>query len=79
MRLFFVHLENQTDRADDDVVKVLASTKPKAKALVMVRSNFCLSSVMTRRQFKRWDPEWHALLWGAEPSYVQGEVDAWRK
>jgi hypothetical protein len=72
--LFFVHPENQTDRADDEVVKVQARTKPKAKKLVedrWTRRNFCMGRVMTCRQFKRWDPRWHAFLWGTPPSFVQ--------
>jgi len=73
MRLFFVYLHNNTDVRDDEVVKVRARTKPRALALVKerVRSNFTVGKVMTNTGLKRFDAEWHALLWGGKPQYVE--------
>jgi len=74
MRLFFAHYRNKVDHRDDGVIKIAAKTKPAAKRLAEQRCShrFTLGRVMTRKQLRRWDPEWHALLWGQEPSLVQG-------
>lgn len=73
MRLFFVYLHNTTDVRDDEVVKVRARTKPRALRLVEcnTRPNFQIGSVMTGKGLKRFDAEWHALLWGQKPQYEE--------
>jgi hypothetical protein len=65
-RIFFVFLENNTDRRDDECLKVRAKTKPEAKKIAEAhcRSNFTVGKVLTSKGLKRYDPEWHALLWG---------------
>jgi len=66
VRLFFVMLENHTDTRDNDCLKILAKTKPEAMRIAEAhcRSNFSVGTVFTRKGLKRYDPEWHALLWG---------------
>lgn len=73
LKLFFVYVHNNTDVRDDNIIKVLARTKGRAKSLVSERErgNVCVGSVMTRKGLKRYDAEWHALLWGVEPEYVE--------
>ena len=77
MKLFFVYLHNNTDERDDEVVKVRARTKNRALAVVepQTRENFTVGSVMTGKGLKRFDAEWHALLWGQKPQYEEREHD----
>lgn len=73
LKLFFVYVHNNTDVRDDSVIKVRARTRTRAKSLVVQseRGNVSVGSVMTLKGLKRFDPEWHALLWGVEPQYVE--------
>lgn len=74
LKLFFVYMENNTDRQDDEVWKIRAKTKPSARKLALNHPSahrFTVRSVMTRKGFKRSDPEWHALLWGVEPEITE--------
>lgn len=68
MRTYFVHLENTTDSADDDFVKVLASNPKQAKQVAIeyncYRSNYTIGSIYNRKRFKKEFPDWHAVLWG---------------
>ena len=65
-RLFFAMLENGTDSRDNDCLKILAKTKSEARRIAEARCryNYTVGSVFTRKGLKRYDPEWHALLWG---------------
>ncbi len=73
MKLFFVCVHNNTDCRDDDVIKVRARTKGNALRLVAesLRPGKTLGRVYTHKGLKRFDPEWHALLWGVEPQYEE--------
>ena len=67
MKYFFVWLANQTDRQDDEVLKVRAKTKLQARRIAEEECDdyrFYIADVYTAQQFKKWDPWWHALLWG---------------
>jgi len=68
-RLFFVMLFNKADDRDDNMLKIRTTTKPEAEriaaAYVKASGNrFTLGKVITRRNLKKTQPEWHALLWG---------------
>lgn len=70
MKLFFAMLFDKADQ-QDDMLKIKAKTKPQAvavaKSYIRDRGNrFDLGPVFTRKQLKKTQPEWHALLWGSE-------------
>jgi len=69
--IYFAWINNHTDRRDDDVLKVKAQSRKEAKRYA---DDYCLSRggvsvmrVFTRKEFKRFDPGWHRLLWGVAP------------
>ena len=66
VRLFFAMLENNRDACDNECLKIRAKTKLEAKRIAEARcrSNFTVGEVLTLKGLKRYDPEWHALLWG---------------
>jgi len=65
-KIFFAWLCNKVDNRDDEVVKLRASSKRQAKKIAenYVGYRFTLGNVFTQKQFKRYEPDWHALLWG---------------
>lgn len=66
-KIFAVYLHNKADSRDDMVVKVKALSKKLAKEAVEDSENcyrFNVGNVFTLPQLKKFDPEWHALLWG---------------
>lgn len=71
MKLFFVMLFNTTDERDDDMLKIKAKTKPKAKEAaeeyVRDHPNYTVGPFYTRKTLKLCQPDWHSLLWGVEP------------
>lgn len=71
-RLFFIYCHNRIDPKDDVVLKVMSSTKYKALQLVKGKYSckYRLGRVMTLKGLKRFEPEWHALLWGVPPDIV---------
>jgi hypothetical protein len=50
----------------------MSSTKYKALQLVKGKYSckYRLGRVMTLKGLKRFEPEWHALLWGVPPDIV---------
>jgi hypothetical protein len=72
-KLFFVYCHNNVNCADDQVIKVKAKTKVSAKRLVAgVYGHRCaIGRVYTNKGLKRFDSEWHSLLWGVPPSIVE--------
>ena len=67
MRLYFVWLHNRTDRLDDDVMKVRAASKDKAREVAeqyYQSHRFDIGHIYTGKEFKEVDPWWHSLMWG---------------
>jgi hypothetical protein len=64
--IFFAWLSNKTDCQDDEWLKIKANSKKQAKRIAEehCRWNFYVSSVMTRKQMKKYDPWVHAHEWG---------------
>lgn len=70
MRFYYVYMENNTDSRDDEVWKIRARTKDRAKRLAEQDSRsfrFAVRQVFTQKGIKRYDPYWHTLLWGCPP------------
>lgn len=66
MRYYFIWLHNKTDRQDDNVLKIRAQSKGQATRIAhqMCRPNFNIGRTFTRQEFKKYDPDWHAMVWG---------------
>ncbi len=66
MALFFVYIENNIDRSDDNVLKIKAKSKKEAEEIASKYNNDykeTISRVFTMKEFIDFDPEWHTLLW----------------
>lgn len=66
MRYYIVWLRNNTNRLDDEPIKVKASSVKEAKDIASpyLRGRFSFGGVYTLQEFKRREPWWHAHFWG---------------
>jgi hypothetical protein len=66
MKTYVVWLRNNTDSRDDEPIKIKAKDKDEATEIAghHLNNRFTISRVYTLKEFKRWDPGWHSLIWG---------------
>jgi hypothetical protein len=75
MPIFYVYMENRTDRQDDEVRKVVAASSIKAKKMVrrsMDSQKFTISGAYRPKDFRIRYKDWYDLLSSApaETSFV---------
>lgn len=62
-RVFYIELCNKVDhRDDDDVRRVEASSKEKAREQVDLSPHYTIGRVMTAAEFRERDPEWWWMM-----------------
>jgi len=67
-RYYIVWLNNNTDRRDDEPIKVKAESRGDACRVASdyLRGRFCIGRVFSLSEFKTFEPWWHRHFWGKE-------------
>jgi hypothetical protein len=66
MRYYIVWLRNNTDIRDDEPVKIKAKSEREARDIASnyLCNRFTIRGIYTLKEFKEFDPWWHAHFWG---------------
>lgn len=65
--IYFAWLSNQTNRKDDDWMKIRAASYEEARSLAIERMDsrrFSFRYAVTRKEFKKIEPWIHSIEWG---------------
>lgn len=68
MAIYFAWLRNNTDIRDDEPLKIEANSLDEAHKIAYrhLDNRFTIKAVYSRKEFKKVEPWWHAMLWGSE-------------
>ena len=66
MPYYFAWLRNTTNFKDDEPVKIKAKSMVEARniAVKYLEGRFLIRDIYTRKQFKKFHPWWHSIMWG---------------
>ena len=63
--IYYAWLRNNTDIRDDEPLKIEAKSKEEAEEIAgnHLGNRFTIRAIYTRKEFKKTEPWWHAMLW----------------